>query len=311
MRRLFVAAALAVGLWFGLAGGAAAGEKIRISYLVSNFNDNFLSNIAQAAESANSDTVSVELFDAQDDVVRQNDQAITTLQGNPDALLAIAVETSSVMPMVKACREAGVPLIFVNRNPFRGRTIPEGVYIFAPDTRLEGEYPARYACEKLGGKGNVAIIRGGNHEAAVNRTDGAKRIVAEYPGMKVIAEDTGEWFREPGLRVAENILTTHGDQINAFLCNNDEMALGALLAIDNLNLSERGIIVTGVDGVPEGLRSIRQGRLSATVYQDPVEQGRGAVEYAVRIVKGEDVPQQAVLSVNLITKDNVDEFINR
>ncbi|MCC8109310.1 MAG: substrate-binding domain-containing protein [Planctomycetes bacterium] len=309
MQRLFLAILVLVG--FGLGSPAAAGEKVRVSYLVSNFNDNFLSKIAEAARSANSDTVSVELFDAQDDVIRQNDQAITTLMEKPDAILAIAVETTSVMPMVSACREAGVPLVFVNRNPFRGQTIPEGVYIFAPDTRLEGEYPARYACEKLGGKGNVAIIRGGNHEAAVNRTDGAKRVVAEYPDMKVIAEDSGEWFREPGLRVAENILTTHGDQINAFLCNNDEMALGALLAIDNLGRSEQGIVVTGVDGVPEGLESIQQGRLAATVYQDPVEQGKGAVDFAVRIARGETMPQEAVLKVNLITKDNVDEFIGR
>ncbi len=309
MQRLFLAVIALVG--FGLVSSAPAGEKIRVSYLVSNFNDNFLSKIAEAARSANSDTVAVELFDAQDDVIRQNDQAITTLMEKPDAILAIAVETTSVMPMVNACREADVPLIFVNRNPFRGQTIPEGVYIFAPDTRLEGEYPARYACEKLGGKGNVAIIRGGNHEAAVNRTDGAKRVIAEYPDMKVIAEDSGEWFREPGLRVAENILTTHGDQINAFLCNNDEMALGALLAIDNLERSNQGIVVTGVDGVPEGLESIQQGRLAATVYQDPVEQGRGAVDFAVRIARGEKMPQEAVLKVNLITIDNVDEFIGR
>ncbi len=309
MQRLFLAIIALVG--FGLVSSAPAGEKIRVSYLVSNFNDNFLSKIAEAARSANSDTVAVELFDAQDDVIRQNDQAITTLMEKPDAILAIAVETTSVMPMVNACREADVPLIFVNRNPFRGQAIPEGVYIFAPDTRLEGEYPARYACEKLGGKGNVAIIRGGNHEAAVNRTDGAKRVIAEYPDMKVIAEDSGEWFREPGLRVAENILTTHGDQINAFLCNNDEMALGALLAIDNLERSNQGIVVTGVDGVPEGLESIQQGRLAATVYQDPVEQGRGAVDFAVKIAKGEKMPQEAVLKVNLITIDNVDEFIGR
>lgn len=309
MRKLFIMAAIC---FLGLTWGIDAGEKkIRISYLVSNFNDNFLSKIAEAARGANSDSVEVELFDAQDDVVRQNDQAITTLQGKPDAILAIAAETSSVMPMVNECKDAGVPLIFVNRNPFRGREIPDGVYIFAPDTRLEGEYPARYACEQLGGKGNVAIIRGGNHEAAVNRTDGAKRIIAEYPDMKVIAEDSGEWFREPGLRVAENILTTHGDQINAFLCNNDEMALGALLAIDNLGRSDQGIVVTGVDGVPEGLESIKKGRLAATVYQDPVEQGAGAVEYAVRIARGEKMPQEAVLKVNLITKDNVDEFIGK
>lgn len=310
MRKMFVLAAAALVMC--LATGIEAGEKkVKVSYLVSNFNDNFLSKIAEAAEAANSDTVSVELFDAQDDVVRQNDQAITTLQGNPDVILAIAVETSSVMPMVTACREAGVPLVFVNRNPFRGKDIPDGVYIFAPDTRLEGEYPARYACEKLGGKGNVAIIRGGNHEAATNRTDGAKRIIAEYPDMKVIAEDSGEWFREPGLRVAENILTTHGDLIDAFLCNNDEMALGALLAIDNLNRAGQGIVVTGVDGVPEGLESIQQGRLAATVYQDPVEQGAGAVAYAVKIARGETMPKEAVLKVNLITKDNVAEFIGK
>lgn len=310
MRKRFTVVLAALAL--AVACSAGAGEKkIRMSYLVSNFNDNFLSKIAEAARSANSDTLEVELFDAQDDVVRQNDQAINTLLGKPDAVLAIAVETSSVMPMVAECQKAGVPLIFVNRNPFRGREIPKGVYIFAPDTRLEGEYPARYACEKLGGKGNVAIIRGGNHEAAVNRTDGAKRIIAEYPGMKVVAEDSGEWFREPGLRVAENMLTAHGDGIDAFLCNNDEMALGALIAIDNMGRTSQGIVVTGVDGVPEGLESIQQGRLGATVYQDPVEQGAGAVAYALEIVNGKDVPQEAVLKVNLITKDNVGEFAGK
>jgi inositol transport system substrate-binding protein len=113
------------------------------------------------------------------------------------------------------------------------------------DSIQAGIMQAEWIAEQLGGKGNVVIMNGNlAQEAAQKRTEGEKQVFAKYPDITIIREDTGNWSRDQGLALMENWLAS-GDQIDAVASNNDEMAIGAIQAIERRELGE--IIVGGVD----------------------------------------------------------------
>lgn len=314
MRRITVLVALACVLLLAVSVRAGAGEKLRIAYLISNFNDNWLSVVAESAKKYGDlhPDIELQLYDAQDDPVKQIDQVATVLQEGIDLLMVIAAESSSVGPTVKMAKEAKVPLLFVNRHPFlKTGNIPEGVFVYACDSKEMGKIGMRYAARKMNGKGNIVLIMGTlNNEAAVERSEGVREVVRnEFPDMKILAEETGNWFREPGMRVCEDLITSFGDKINVIASNNDEMALGGIIALGKANM--RDVLVVGVDGVREALDAIKAGTMLCSAFQDPVAQGAGAVEMAVKVANGEVREQYTICPVELITKDNVESFYNR
>lgn len=175
------------------AANAWAGEKVRVGFSVSTFNDTFISNVSEAAKrfAAKHPEIELEMMDAQDDSVREQDQVVTLLGSGVDALVVLPVDSSSVAAIVQAAQEADKPLIFVNRNPFHGMDMPRNIYYVGANTLLEGEEQMRYIAKKLGGQGDIAIIMGSlSHEATQNRSDGVRRVVAEHPGIDGVRDAT-------------------------------------------------------------------------------------------------------------------------
>ncbi len=311
MRKLYCTIALVFALIFALTFNSSAGEKkYRIGLCMASL-DTFLSSLADAAANrANEAGIELTLMDAQDDSIRQSDQAMTFIHSGMDLLVVNIVETNAAPPIVAAAAEANIPLVFVNRNPFANKEIPANNYVLAPNSLMEGAAGMEYAGKLMNGKGNIIILQGTlGHEAATNRTDGVKNVIKEkYPDIKVLSEETGDWFRDKGMTVTENLITAYGDQINAVMSNNDEMALGALLALQAYNMND--VIVVGVDGTADGIASVASGTgMTATAYQDPIAQGAGSIELAIKILSGEKVEQLNLLPVRLVTKDNYQEFL--
>lgn len=310
MRKTLIATVLACLLLAGF-GGVNAGEgNVRIGVCMASL-DTFLSSLADAAVSqvAKYPNVEMTLMDAQYDTVRQTDQAMTFLGDHVDVLIVNVVESSAATPIVSAAAKANIPVVWVNRNPFYGRDVPENNYVLSPNSLREGAVGMEFVGKMLGGKGNVIILQGTpGHEAATNRTEGVRMVIREqYPDIKVIAEETGNWFRDQGMTVTENLITAHGNQVNAVLANNDEMALGAILALRANGMGN--IPVVGVDGTMDGLTSVSEDDgLAATAFQDPVAQGAGCIDIAVKLAAGESVEPITLLPVELVTKDNVDKF---
>lgn len=301
MRRIFLMAAALC-----LVGTAFAGD-FKIGYVCNNFNDTFQTYIVDAARDyvAKNPGISLEVTDAQEDTVRQNDQVNTFIASGVDALIVVPVNTSAVNPMVRAARNAGIPLIFVNRNPYADGNIPENVYFIGADSVLEGETQMEYAGPIMKGKGNIVILMGMlSNEASLARTTGVKNVIArKYPDIKVLAEETGNWQRDQGMTLMENWITTYGKQINAVMSNNDEMALGAIIALEKAGMND--VLSFGVDAIPDALVAIKAGRMTGSVLQDPVAQGAGGVELAVKLLKGEKPAERIVkLPAKLIDKSN-------
>lgn len=267
---------------------APAGDTIKIGFAMSAFDDKWLTYLREAAEKKAKELgVEMAVVDAKDDASVQLGQVENFVAQGMDAIIVVPVNTDATAPITKACFDANIPLIAVNRN-FKSQ---DDYTTYVGSNSIDaGIFQMEYIGEKLGGKGNIVILRGADgHEAATARTEGNYKVIEEkYPDIKVLADDTGKWDRALGMSLAENFLQKFGEDIDAFVCNNDEMAIGAIKAIENAGLKGK-ILTAGVDCTPDALVELKKGDLSFTVFQDPSGQGAGGVQAAVDLVNGKTV----------------------
>jgi len=223
-----------------------------------------------------------------------------------NAIVVVPVDTAATDPITAAAKEANTPLVYVNRLP---ANLPDDVVFVGSDSIDAGLFQMQYIVDKLGGKGNVVIMMGKlDNEAALQRTAGVEQIAADYPDIKITKKDTANWSREEGLTLMENWLST-GDQIDAVASNNDDMALGAIQAIEAAGLLGK-IIVGGTDATPDALAAMKDGKLDVTVFQDAAGQGGGAIKAAVALARGEAVEYRVMIPYVLVTPENYEDFMN-
>jgi len=171
-----------------------------------------------------------------------------------------------------------------------------------------GRLAMGYIAGRLGGKGEVVMMHGYMGQAAqLKRDAGAREVLAQNPGLHLFAEQTAEWDRAKAISLMENWIQAHGDRIAAVFAQNDEMAMGALLALEQAKKKDK-IIVVGVDAIADALEAVRQSRLDATVFQDAEAQGRQAVETALAIVRKRPFEKETYIPFRLVTKENVGQY---
>jgi len=173
--------------------------------------------------------------------------------------------------------------------------------------KLEGEEIARL----LNNKGNVVIMMGElATQAAVLRTEGIEKVVAQHPEMKIVEKQTANFRRNEAIDLMNNWLVA-GTKIDAVAANNDEMAIGAILALQQAGKDPKKLVIGGIDATRDGLHEMEKGNLAVTVFQDGKAQGKGSVEAAVKLVKGEKVDSFVWIPFQLVTKDNYKEFLSK
>jgi inositol transport system substrate-binding protein len=281
-------------------------EKITIGVSML-FDDLWLTTLrdAMTAYAETQPDVELVMVDSKEDVATQLGQVENFISQNVDVIVLIAANTDAADPMTKAAQDAGIPLVYVNRLP---SNLPEGVAYVGSNSIDAGIMQAEWLAEQLGGKGNVVIMNGNlAQEAAQKRTEGEKQVFAKFPDIKIIREDTGNWSRDEGLALMENWLAS-GDQIDAVASNNDEMAIGAIQAIEAAGkLGE--ILVGGVDASPDALQEMDKGRLNVTVFQNAKGQGEGGIKAAIALAKGEQIEQITWVPFELVTPENYKEYM--
>jgi len=288
------------------ASGSGGDDKVTIGVTML-FDDLWLTTLRDAMTeyAATQPNVELVMVDSKEDVATQLAQVENFVTQKVDAIVVIAANTDAADPMTKAAQDAGIPLVYVNRLP---SNLPEGVSYVGSDSIQAGIMQAEWLAEKLGGKGNVVIMNGNlAQEAAQKRTEGEKQVFAKFPDIKIIREDTGNWSRDQGLALMENWLAS-GDQIDAVASNNDEMAIGAIQAIDTAGkLGE--ILVGGVDASPDALQEMDKGRLNVTVFQNAKGQGEGGIKVAIALARGETVEQITWVPFELVTPENYKNYM--
>lgn len=292
-------------------GEEATAEGATIGYAIPNLNDTFQTMVLDAADDAADElglTLSVE--NAEEDLIRQQDQVNALIENGVDGLIVVPVDTSAVEPIIEAAEAANTPLVFLNRNPFgEGDEVPDNVYFVGSAEYEAGVMQMEHIGELLGGEGGIGILLGilGN-EATVERTDGVKDTIDEqFPDIDVLAEESADWQRDQAVSLVENWLLTYGDDINAIVSNNDEMALGALQAIQSNNRED--VVIIGVDAISDALESIEAGELDATMFQDAKGQGETATEVMHGLLSGEEPEDsQVLIPFELVTDENVADY---
>lgn len=311
-RGVAVAAVLLMSVTMVFAGGQAEAEAdgFEVGYVCNNFNDTFQTYVMDAAKEYFDGVaeVTLTLQDAQEDVIRQQDLVNTFIAQGIDGLIVVPVDTSAMGPIVRAASDAGIPLVFVNRNPFAESALPDNVWYVGSQEIIAGRQQMEYMGELLGGAGNVAILMGKlDNEGALKRTEGNEVVIEEtYPNIAVLARETGNWQRDQGMSLTENWLTAYGDDLNGILANNDEMALGAVEALRAAGRDD--ILVMGVDAIPDALDAVAAGTMAATVLQDSVGQGRGSAEVMHQVLLGDTPESVTWVPFVLVTPDNLADF---
>ena len=299
-------ASLALSLMFA-SGAALADLKIGVS--MSQFDDTWLTYLRESMDKkAKSlpDGVTLQFEDARSDVVKQLSQVESFISQKVDALIVNPVDTAATQRITKAAVAAGIPLVYVNRRPDDPK-LPEGVVTVTSDDLEAGRMQMQYLADKMGGKGDIVILLGDlANNSTTNRTKGVKEILAKYPGIKIEQEQTGTWSRDKGMTLVNDWLT-QGREFNAVVSNNDEMAIGAAMALKQAGTQKGSVLIAGVDGTPDGLNAIKKGDMAVSVFQDAKGQADGSIDTAVKMAKGEKM-ESVVVPYRLITPENVDQF---
>jgi inositol transport system substrate-binding protein len=270
--------------------------------------DAFLQKVADGMTAeAEAQGASIDIVAADNKVDTQLSQVENFIAQGVDAILVVAVDTSAAGPMTAAAQEAGIPLIYVNRKP---ADLPAGVPYVGSQSLVSGTLEMEQLALLAGEKGNVVIMQGElTNEAALDRSKGCVDVVAKYPGMKVVETDTANWDRAQGQALMENWLQS-GTEFTIVCANNDEMALGAILALKaaGKTLGVDGVLVGGVDATADALASLEAGELATTVFQDASGQGGGGVTAAIMLINGETVEDYVDIPYQLVTLDNIADF---
>jgi inositol transport system substrate-binding protein len=280
-------------------------DKLVIGATMLSMQNEFIVNVSDAME-AKAKEMGVELItvDAERSALKQVEQVESFISQGVDAIIMNPCEVEASSPAVKLALDAKIPIINVNSE-----TSAKPTAFVGSDDAESARIAMKYIVEKLGGKGNVLMMHGFMGQAAqIRRDSGAKEILKANPGLKLLAEQTGEWDRAKGMSLAENWIQSYGDKINAIFAQNDEMGMGAVKALEAAGLKGK-VLVVSVDAIPDALQAVKKGALDATVFQNAKEQGGKAIETAVKAAKKEAFDKEVLIPFQLVTKENVGTFL--
>lgn len=251
------------------------------------------------------DHVKIMIEDGEAKASRQYVQVEKFIAQGVDVIILNPTDGEYLVSAVEDAIKEGIPVITLSSdlNIQVGQT-----YCGSPNI-TGGELIAKYVCEKLNGKGNIAILKGPlNHYATIKRYTGILNVLKDYPEVRTVFCESGNWQREQGMYLMQTWLSTDA-QIDAVIAENDAMMLGAIAAIENAGL--RGKIVTvGMDAIDEALSAIKDGTLGASCFQDSIGQANAAIDLAVKAANGQEI-DNFIIPFELVTQENADEYFSR
>ncbi|MDG6880990.1 sugar ABC transporter substrate-binding protein [Phocoenobacter uteri] len=256
------------------------------------------------------DDVKFKYADANSDPARMLNDVENFIDSGVDALLVMPTDKNIVKAVGLKAKKAKLPLIIVNGKP-KDEDMKYVTSFIGSEEIKAGEIQAEFILKQLNGKPAKAIILMGplGWEAQIQRTKGNQDILKSHPEVEIITQQEARWDRAKAMEITENLLAAHKD-IKVILSNNDEMAIGALLAARKIGLDDQDLLIVGIDATPDALAYLGQG-LDATVYQSASGQGSLSAEIAYKAAKGEKVTQYNWIPFELVTPDKIVDYLNK
>jgi ribose transport system substrate-binding protein len=252
-------------------------------------------------------TLQVQAPEREIDVEKQMQIVENLIQTGIQALCITPSGSREIVSALVKAKNAKVPIIVVDTRVDAKAAADAGVRtetFVGSDNYEGGKLAGEYLVKASGGKGRVAILEGiPGHETGDSRLHGFRDAVKASPGITIVASQPANWERDQGFNVFQNMLQAHPDIDSVFACS-DLMALGAIEAIAAAGRTGK-LRVIGFDALDDAKKAIAAGTMEASVAQFPSEMGRVAVESAVKVIRGEAVPADVKVKLELVTKDNV------
>lgn len=276
--------------------GTSTESSGSVGFSVSTLNNPFFVTLTDGAEAkAKEEGVELIVVDAGDAAAKQASDIEDLLSKNISVLIVNPVDSDAVAPAVEDAIAKGVKVIAVDRG-VNGVDIDCSI---ASDNVSGAKMATEYLVSLIGEGAKVAELEGvPGASATIDRGEGFHQVADEQ--LDVVSKQTANFNRSEGMTVMENMLQANAD-IQGVFAHNDEMALGALEAING-----QEIVVVGFDATDDALAAIKEGKMAATVAQQPELMGATAVETAVKLLAGETVEASIPVEVTLKTADNVE-----
>ncbi|HHY62043.1 MAG: ribose ABC transporter substrate-binding protein RbsB [Bacillota bacterium] len=286
---------LMIGSMFASMASAAAPK---IGLAISTLNNPFFVDLRDGAlEEAKKAGLGITVADAQNDPNRQLSQVENFIQQGVNIILVNPCDSAAIVSAIKAANRAKIPVITVDRGADGGEVICH----IASDNVQGGQMAGEYLAKLIGYKGKVVEIQGiPGASAARDRGKGFNEVMKKYPNIKIVARQEAGFDRAKGMTVMENILQAQPD-IDGVFCHNDEMALGALRAIEAAGRLS-AIKIVGFDATDDAIKAVKDGKLVATVAQKPRAMGSMAVTVAKRVLDGAKVDAFIPVPLELVAK---------
>ncbi|BAB07451.1 ribose ABC transporter substrate-binding protein RbsB [Halalkalibacterium halodurans] len=279
-------------------GGTSEGGDgdFTVGLSISTLNNPFFVTLQEGAE-AKAEELGVDLItvDAQDDDAKQISDVEDLIQRGVDLILINPTDSTSVTSAIAAANAAGIPVITVDRGAEGGEVVSH----IASDNVAGGEMAGELLKELVGEGAEVAELEGIPGSSAARERGEGFHNVAEG-SLEVAAKQTANFNRAEGLTVMENILQSN-PEITGVFAHNDEMALGALEAIDAAGRDD--IVIVGFDATDDAVAAVEAGRLAGTVAQQPTLIGETAVATAFSVLSGDDVEEFIPVDLELVTNE--------
>ena len=279
-------------------------SQYTIAFSSKDNSDMFVKNIVDAAQ-ARADELGVKFIvaDARGDVNQQISDVENFITQQVDAIIAIPQDVEGSAPIVQMAHDADIPIVIDN-----GDIADTSYTAFVGCTDQEsGEILGQWFVDNLEEGSKICIIEGPMGQSGqVGRYAGFE-AVGMLDKFEVLACQTANWKRDEAMALAEDWLTTYGDDLKAIVCENDDMALGALSACKAAGRTD--VLIGGVDGLDEAVEAVKAGEMVISVLQDSYGQGTQGVETALKIVKGEEFEQDLRIPFLPITAENVDAYL--
>jgi len=306
VKKLFLIFIITLGLMVLFACQRGERDAPTIALVVKTQNNPFFVDMENGAKEAAAKlgvNLVVQAAEREVDVEKQMQIIENLIQRRVNAICVSPSGSKEIVPAIVKANKAGVPVLIVDSGVDEETLKRAGGYIatfIGSDNFEGGKLAGEYIIKKLSGKGKVAILEGiPGHETADARRDGFQKAIDKAMGIEIAVSQVANSERDKGFNVFQNILQSH-PEVQALFATNDMMALGAVEAIAAAGRTGE-IIVVGFDAVDDARQAIQKGLMHGSIAQFPAEMGRLAVENAVRLMNGENIPDYIPVKIELVT----------
>jgi len=319
---IIVIVAIIAGVYFYISQQPSKPSKITIGLFISNLGNPYFVALRDGAQKAVDElkakgvNIEMKVYDAKDDPNQQITQIETAIGEGISAIVVNPVHVEAIQPALQKAKDAGIPVITTDRDVADHSL---RIVFIGTDNVKGAEEGAKALIKALEESGKptpwkVVILNGiPGTTAAEDRKKGFHNILDQYVSqgkVQIVAEEVANFRRDEGLSKMESILAAHPD-IDAVIAANDEMALGAIQAIEGAGLTPgKDVIVVGYDAIPDAVQAIKEGKMYATIAQSPFLQGYWGVYAAYYVITKDWKPSEDWIKtpVVVVTKENVETF---